>query len=396
MNFALGRFGGTEVRVHWTWVPILAFIAVVLGLDVTTSVSGWPALVAWSAACVTAALVLLSSVAHELAHVVVARRDGTVVPTVVVQLMGGSFVMSVTPRRPGEELRLAIAGPLVSLAIVAVCVVAGIAVTAIWPTDTDAPLAAQGVLFLAVWVGFYNGFLGFTSLIPGLPFDGGRIVHSLAWRHTGSDERATIITGRFCRFAGLFLLGAGMAILLIGYFMLGLMLIIVGGQLMGSAGFVERRGALQGLIAPIKVGEAAETDQARVPAQLTLDVFADAYVGERAGTVALVERGEAVVGLIGAAQIRRVPQRQWKTTRTEQAMVPIDGVPTVTADASLWNAMEILDRTGLDAILIALADGARGVVTRRSAALLVRARAQQEGRMDIFEGRKRRGGLRGR
>jgi Zn-dependent protease len=396
MNFALGRFGGTEVRVHWTWVPILAFIAVALGLDVTTSVSDWPAMVAWSAACATAALVLLSSVAHELAHVVVARRDGTVVPTIVVQLLGGPFVMSVTPRRPGEELRLAIAGPLVSLAILAVCVVAGVVVTEIWPPEKDAPLAAQGVLFLAVWLGFYNGFLAFTSLIPGFPFDGGRIVHSLAWRHTGSEERATIITGRFCRFTGLFLLGTGLAISLIGYLMLGLMLIIVGGQLTGSAGFVERRGALQGLITPLRAGEAAEANQARVPAQLTLDVFAGAYVGEGAGTVALVERGDDLVGMIGAAQIRRVPEKRWKTTRTEQAMVPIDGVPTVTADASLWNAMEILDRTGLDAILIALADGARGVLTRRSAALLVKARAQQEGRMDIFEGRKRRGGLRGR
>jgi len=398
MNFALGRIGGTEVRAHWTWVPVLAFVAVALGLDLTTGTSPWPVVVSWSAACATSALVFLSAVLHELAHVAVARRDGVVVPLITVQLLGGPFVMSVSPRRPAEEMRLALAGPGASLAVLALCVAAGGAVLLSWPDYTSTPLGAQGVLFLAVWLGFFNGFMAVTSLIPGYPFDGGRVVHAIAWRYTGSDERATAVTGRFCRLTGLGMLGIGFAIAmaLVGGLFLGLMIIVVGGQLLGSAGFVERRAMLQRMIAGLRAGEATETDQPKVPAQLTLDVFAGAYLAEAVGSVALVERGDEAVGLVGTAQIRRIPNRLWKNTRTEQAMVPIAGIPTIGADASLWNAMEILDRTGLDAIFVSLADGARGLLTRRSAAKLVQARAREEGRMDVLTGRPRKGRFFGR
>jgi Zn-dependent protease len=404
MNFALGRLGGTEIRIHWTWVPILAFVAVVLGLDVTAGTTTWPPAVTWSAAAAAASLIMVSSIAHEMAHVVAVRRSGTPVPSVLIQFIGGPFVMGQAPRNASEELRLALWGPLVSIGITVACVVAGIAVLSAWPGETQAPMAAEGVFFIAFWLGFFNAFLAVVSLIPGYPFDGGRIVHAIAWQVTGSDERASRITGRFCRLAGAFMLGAGVVMSALEYaavappgtMMIGLMLIIVGGQLLGSAGFVERRGVLQALLAPLRAGDALDTNTARVPAQVTLDVFASAYVGESAGSAAIVERGDEVVGLIGASQIRRIPQKQWRTTRTEQAMAPIAGIPVVAADAPLLGTMELFDRAGLDAIAVALPDGSRGLLTRKSVGTVVRARAEAEGRMDIFTGKPRKRGFRGR
>ena len=50
MNVPLGRIFGTEIRAHWTWVPILAFIAVVFSLDLTAGGgSDWPPALAWAA-----------------------------------------------------------------------------------------------------------------------------------------------------------------------------------------------------------------------------------------------------------------------------------------------------------------------------------------------------------
>ena len=49
MNVPLGRIFGTEIRAHWTWIPILAFIAVVFSLDLTAGGgSDWPPSLAWS------------------------------------------------------------------------------------------------------------------------------------------------------------------------------------------------------------------------------------------------------------------------------------------------------------------------------------------------------------
>jgi len=298
--------------------------------------------------------------------------------------------MSVSSRSPGEEFRLAVSGPAINIAVIAVCSVAAGSLAVAWPSDATAPVAVSWILFVAIWVGLYNGFVVGVSLIPGYPFDGGRIVHAIAWRLTGSNDRAVSLTGRFCRYAGMALLGFGLLIATFGFLYAGLMMLIVGGQMLGSAGMVERRGVLQNLIAPLRAGEAAESGQPRVSAQLTLDVFAGAYLGEGSGNVALVERGDEVVGLIGAGQLKKIPRARWTTTRTEQAMAPIAGIPTISEDASLWSAIELLDRTGLDAILVALADGARAVLTRRAAATLVQERARQEGMADMVSGRSRR------
>jgi CBS domain-containing protein len=83
-----------------------------------------------------------------------------------------------------------------------------------------------------------------------------------------------------------------------------------------------------------------------------LDAFASEFLGERLGGVALVERGDELVGMIGTAQIKRVPARAWPRTRTEAVMVRIDAVPRVDADLDLWSALEVLERTGLDALIV--------------------------------------------
>ena len=90
IGLTLGRVFGTEVRAHWTWIVILAFIAVIFGMDLSNgSAVVWPPALAWGSSIATAVLVFASAIAHELAHVRVARRNGQQIPVVVVQLLGG-------------------------------------------------------------------------------------------------------------------------------------------------------------------------------------------------------------------------------------------------------------------------------------------------------------------
>ena len=117
---------------------------------------------------------------------------------------------------------------------------------------------------------------------------------------------------------------------------------------------------------------------ARIPPQLTLDVFAGEYLGERLGGAALVERGEELLGLIGTAQIRRIPRRNWPAMRTEQAMVPLGSVPWARGDSDLWPALEVLERSGLDGLLIGTGEQVSALLTRRSISLLIRERATQQ------------------
>ena len=109
-------------------------------------------------------------------------------------------------------------------------------------------------------------------------------------------------------------------------------------------------------------------------------MFAGEYLGEKLGAAALVERGEELLGLIGTMQIRKIARRKWSAMRTEQAMVPLASVPRTTGDTELLQALETLERSGLDALLIGTGEHVSELLTRRSAGRLIHERAEQQAR----------------
>jgi Zn-dependent protease len=396
-GLTLGRVFGTEVRAHWSWIFILAFVAVIFGIDLTDgSAARWPAALAWGSSIAVAALVFASVTFHELAHVNVARRNGQNIPVVVVQLLGGPYIMEVKPTAPTQELRIALAGPAVSLAVaVAFGLVASL--FAFGPLSAaDVPDSLQAVGFVTTLVATFNLFVCVVNLIPGYPLDGARVVHALVWRFTQQESVATAAAIRIGRYVGVALVAGGAVALLVVDPAAGLCLIIGGWLIMSSSRFLDRRKVLQDLLVGMHVSDAQDTEPARVPPQLTLDVFADEYLGERLGAAALVERGSDVLGLIGTAQVRRVPRQKWTLTRTEDAMVGIEKVPTVAAEADLWSALEVLERTGLDAVLVAAGAPGTTLMTRRSAAKLVHERAEERHRELLALGQVRKSRFRGR
>jgi Zn-dependent protease len=375
----LGRVFGTEIRAHWTWIFLLALITVVLGEGLaaqatTSSETAW----AWGSAIVTALLVFGSVTVHELAHVVIARRNGIGGSVVVIQLLGGTYLMEARPRNWGQELRAALAGPFVSVVLVlAFGTIAGVLEVG-WGSASNVPDSVAAVSFVCDVLALFNLFMAVTNLIPGYPMDGARIVHAIAWARSGRDEVATMVASRVGRIVGFAVMALGVSVIVFVDLWPGLALMVAGWLLVGSSRLLDRRLFLQGLMAGAHVSDAADSDPARIPPQLTLDVFAGEYLGERLGAAALVERGEELLGLIGTAQIRRIPRRNWPAMRTEQAMVPLRSVPWARGDSDLWPALEVLERSGLDGLLIGTGEHVSALLTRQSISRLIRERAAQQ------------------
>jgi Zn-dependent protease len=403
MNWSmpLGRAFGTEIRAHWSWVLILSFIAVVLGTDLSVQASspdGWNEVWAWGTATVTAVLVFVSVMVHELAHVAVARRNGMRSPAVVIQLIGGVFTLDLHPKSPGEEFRVSFAGSALSFLLMGILGAVTLLLS-FGPMNIDtAPLALQALQFVAFVLALFNGFLGGVNLVPGYPLDGARIAHAVLWRRTGSEAAAAAGTVRIGRFVGLGLIVTGVFIVFFGDATAGLCLSLGGWMIAGASRALDRRAQLRGFVAGLLVSDAIDTDVATIPPQLTLDVFAAEYLGPRTGTAALVERGDEVIGLVGTAQIRRASKRTWNTTHTAQIMIPIASVPSVAPDSDLWGALEVLERSGLDAMLVAggAADQRPALMTRRAAALKVREKAEERGRELLATRQTKKGPFGGR
>jgi Zn-dependent protease len=173
----------------------------------------------YATAVAGALLFFLSIALHELGHAVVARRNGIEVLGIDLWVFGGLAKLSRDSQSPGEEFRVAAAGPAVTLLIT---IVAGVGVAvfshADWGDNIAGDVAdSSPLLALATWLTLVNFGLLIFNLVPGFPLDGGRIARALAWKVTGDRHKATRWAGR---------LGQGFAYILIG---LGVFLIATGG-----------------------------------------------------------------------------------------------------------------------------------------------------------------------
>ncbi len=380
--FALLRVAGIEVRAHWTWVFLLALITVVFGGGLaahpeTPFESGW----AWGAGVATAIFVFISVAVHEVAHALVARRSGIGGALVVVQLLGGMYVMETRPRTAGQEFRFAAAGPAVSFVVAALMGLLYLGLDAGWGSADVVPQYVLAAAFVAEMLGLFNVFLAVVNLVPGYPMDGARIVHAIAWAGSGREDVANVAASRVGKVVGGAIILAGCLLIPVLDVWPGLGLMLAGWMILGSSRLLDRRASLQALMAASRAADAVAPDPERVPAQLTLDIFAAEYLREKTGEVVLAERSGEPVGLVGTAQIRRISPRKWASMRTEEAMVPLDRVPRVEAEADLWTAVEALESSGLDAVLVE-GTGGPALLTRRSAAAHIRKLAEAKALAD--------------
>lgn len=142
-----------------------------------------PAADVWTSALIAAAFTVLLAISvllHELGHCIVALRLGLPVRRVRLFLLGGLSEIARTPPKPSQEGLVAVAGPVVSIALAAVT---GVGWFALAPDGAIWLLVAQTcVANLAVAV---------FNLLPGLPLDGGRMVRSVIWALTGQRHSGT-------------------------------------------------------------------------------------------------------------------------------------------------------------------------------------------------------------
>ncbi|HET8650280.1 MAG TPA: site-2 protease family protein [Gemmatimonadales bacterium] len=165
-SYRIGRIAGTDLKVHLTFLLLLAFFA-------------WEGYqVGGAAGAVTESLLILAIFAcvafHEFGHILMARRFGIRTPDILLLPIGGVARLEKIPDEPRRELAIALAGPAVTLAI---AVVLYLVLLATGQTITEESLNEQGPFLVQLMA--INVFLLLFNLIPAFPMDGGRVLRSL-------------------------------------------------------------------------------------------------------------------------------------------------------------------------------------------------------------------------
>ena len=167
--------------------------------------------VAYLTTVVTVLVLFGSLIVHELGHALAARRLGIEVKRIDLFMFGGLTQMSRDAASPGEEFKVAAAGPLATLGFVVVCLAVDLAIVGphrlIHAAALDGTVPITPVLLSLSWLLFWNILLLAFNLVPAFPLDGGRIARAVIWRVTGDKVRGTRSAAK---------LGQGFAVLLAG------------------------------------------------------------------------------------------------------------------------------------------------------------------------------------
>jgi Zn-dependent protease len=218
-SFQLARVFGIRIGASASWFIVFGLVIYYLS-DYFDSVIGRSDTTNFGTAVIGALAYFVSIVLHELGHALAARREGMEVTGIDLWLFGGLAKLNRDSNSPGEEFRVAAAGPLVTLLIVLVCIGGGVL---IGPSD-DFSHAAQfsegqsvsPVIAVLGWLAAVNILLLLFNLIPAFPLDGGRIARSIAWKATGNKHRGTRIAGQLGVGFSYLMIAAGIAIAVSG------------------------------------------------------------------------------------------------------------------------------------------------------------------------------------
>jgi Zn-dependent protease len=361
----IARVGGIEVRLHISWIPVLAIVTLGSALQLEALAPDWPLALTWVAGGVMAALFLGSIILHELAHGIVARRRGLPVGPITIVFVGGVTSIDAEATRPADEATIALAGPIVSMAVGGVLLGAAVVVN-----DVSSPFVLGTFL-----IGSVNLLLGLFNLVPGLPLDGGRLLHAIIWRLTGDPTRAGRLTASIGRAIGWLSVGAGLIVSLLADALTGILLVVSGWVLIQGSRVMEGRAALEALVAGLRVSEVMERDVPSIGPNLTVDAFAAQILDDQVTTSVPVVSGSALLGLIGISQLRRVARRKWADLRAVDVMTARPSLPALAEGDDLWAGLELLRRTGLDGIPVMAGPAFLGILTRRAVVAAIQARA---------------------
>ncbi|MEM1056932.1 MAG: site-2 protease family protein [Bacteroidota bacterium] len=233
-SLRLGRFFGIDVLVHWTFALLFVYVIgiVVVANRPLVDAIGLSILVLATFGCV---------VLHEYGHALTARRYGVGTKDITLYPIGGVARLERMPEKPSEELAVAIAGPLVNVAI-AVLIWIGLLAIGSGLNPPTASLMDPSAGFWSTLF-YINVVLVVFNLIPAFPMDGGRVLRALLATRL-SYVRATKIAATVGQvlafgFAALGLIQGNIFLLIIAFF------VFVGAQQEAAA--TTMRSAIRGL-----------------------------------------------------------------------------------------------------------------------------------------------------
>jgi Zn-dependent protease/CBS domain-containing protein len=334
--FILGRVAGIDLKVHWTFLLLLAYFAFA-GYQGSGSVTN---------ALVTALVIValfVCVVLHEYGHSLVAQRLGIEIQDITVLPIGGVARLKSLPEKPWDEVKIAIAGPLVNVVLAPIFFAIALLLGA---SPLDIANILQGGNSLGqifAYLGFINVALVVFNLIPAFPLDGGRVLRGLLATRLGA-VRATDVSAAIGQLfaVAFFLIG-----LLGGNFLLALVAVFIFFGATGESQMVRQHEQTRGLTVSDVMGTKPRTETV-TPSHTFGQVLDSVIHGYQEDFPVLDESGK-LLGMLTRDEIMTAAHSPERYQSVRDLMKT--NVPTISSQADLFeDGLRILQQSGLRAL----------------------------------------------
>jgi Zn-dependent protease/predicted transcriptional regulator len=325
--YRIGRFAGTDVKVHVTFLLVV----------------GWWAALGYAEAGFAGALaralsllaIFVCIVLHEFGHILVARRFGVRTPDVILLPIGGVARLERIPEEPKQELLIALGGPAVTLAI-ALLLYAGLRLNSI---NADLMHFSENGPFLAQ-LATLNIYLLLFNLIPAFPMDGGRVLRALLASRLGilrGTRIAASLGQMLAVVGGLYGLTRSEPLLILVAFF-----VFLGANAEAMA--VETRVAGEGL----QVKQMMVTDFRTVPIHATLSQAVDLLLSGEQREFPVIDNLGRTEGILTRDNLIQGLSKRGPDSTVAEAMTA--GVPSVSPTLGFQEALDRLRSSRLPAL----------------------------------------------
>jgi len=326
----IGSIAGTAIRIHVTFLLLLAFFFI----------QGWAAgsINDGVNSVVFVVLVFACVLAHEFGHIFTARAFGVETPDVTLLPIGGVARLARIPEKPGQEFLIAIAGPLVNVAI-------AVALIAVTPTHLSVVhLAAMESPKLSMIdrLATINLFLAAFNMIPAFPMDGGRVLRALLAIRLG-HVRATEIAASIGQWAAF---AFGFLGLLSGNFILIFIALFVYLAAASEAQMV----SLRAMSRDVPVTAAMVTQFATLTGDEHIDAAVETLLqtSQTEFPVVDVDGNRRLIGVVGRGEIIRALRELGPSAPVSDVMVK--DIPTIERSHRLEEAFRLLQEKSVPAV----------------------------------------------
>jgi Zn-dependent protease/predicted transcriptional regulator len=372
-SLVIGKIKGIEIEINISWFVIFALLTYMLATSYfPVNYPEWNETVNWILATVMALMFFSSVLLHELSHSLVSIRQGLIVKKITLFIFGGMAQIEKEVDDPVKELKIAIAGPAMSI------VLAGIFFLF---ANVLAAAGAQAYFIVPfTYLATVNIILAIFNMVPAFPLDGGRVLRAIIWKVKGDMQQATKIASSLGSFFGYFLIFNGVFLALAGNLFNGLWFLFIGWFITQASQSSYQHVVMNDMFNKICVNKFMTENVVTVEYYVSLEQLVEDYFYKYKFSMFPVVRIGEIMGIVTLDDIKKVHKSIWDETTVGSIAQKIEEDLIVSPRDTVSIAMDKAFKNGVGRVLVMEDGRLLGIVSRTDILNYIRIHGQLYGK----------------